>query len=214
MHDYELLYYIHQGLEEAMTILVKKYEPMVQAIARRIHQRYHHTSVSYEDLVQAGLYALFQAIHEYCDDRNRSFQGYLYMCIECEIKSAVRFYFSNKQKSVTLSLSMNHEIGYNQGITYEDVFQDERIDRQPKKQLYIKESLSEFTYLCKNNLSPLEQKVLALKLDGLDYVEIAKCLNKNYKAIDNALSRIKKKLRPHEKKLTTHHECDTLYKNS
>lgn len=214
MNDFELLYYVHQDQEEAMVILVKKYEPMVQAIARKIHQRYRHTSVVYEDLVQAGLYALSQAIHDYCDDRNRSFQGYLYMCVECEIKSAVRFYFSNKQKGVTLSLSLNHEVGYNSGITYEDLFQDERVDRQPQKQLYVKESLAEFNYLCGQALSPLEQKVLALKLDGLDYVEIGKCLNKNYKAIDNALMRIKKKLRPHEKKLTTHHGCDTLYKNS
>ncbi len=199
MHDFELLYYVHQGQEEAIRILVKRYEPMICAIARKVHQRYRQTSVSYEDLVQAGKLAFMEAIHAYCDDRNRSFQGYSYMCVECEIKSAVRFYFSNKQKSVTLSLSMNNEVKHYQGLTYEDMFQDERTDRHPQKQLMVKESVEELYDACQTSLSPLERQVLALKLAGHDYQEICEKLGKNYKAIDNAMMRIKKKLRQQEK---------------
>ena len=44
-------------------------------------------------------------------------------------------------------------------------------------------------------LSPMEQQVLKLYLDGLDYKEIAEALQKSPKSIDNALQRIRRKVR-------------------
>ena len=46
----------------------------------------------------------------------------------------------------------------------------------------------------KKNLSQFEQKVVNLYIDGLNYQQIAKELDKSPKSIDNALQRIKKKL--------------------
>ena len=43
-------------------------------------------------------------------------------------------------------------------------------------------------------LSPLENEVMSLFLEGLDYREIAIKLGKSPKSIDNALQRIKNKL--------------------
>ena len=45
------------------------------------------------------------------------------------------------------------------------------------------------------NLSPLENQVLHLYLDGNGYVEIAEILGKTPKSIDNALRRIRKKIK-------------------
>ena len=44
-------------------------------------------------------------------------------------------------------------------------------------------------------LSPMERKVLDLYLRGEGYVEIARILNKSPKSIDNALQRIRSKIR-------------------
>ena len=43
-------------------------------------------------------------------------------------------------------------------------------------------------------LSPLEQEVVTLYLDGKSYVEIAQQLNRHVKSVDNALQRVKRKL--------------------
>ena len=43
-------------------------------------------------------------------------------------------------------------------------------------------------------LSPLEQEVVALYLEGKSYVEIAQQLNRHVKSVDNALQRVKRKL--------------------
>ena len=52
-------------------------------------------------------------------------------------------------------------------------------------------------------LSPMENKVLDYFLKGYGYVQIAELLNKSPKSIDNALQRIKGKIR----------ECIKKYKN-
>ena len=43
-------------------------------------------------------------------------------------------------------------------------------------------------------LSPLEQQVVNLYLEGKSYVEIAQDLNRHVKSVDNALQRVKRKL--------------------
>ena len=54
------------------------------------------------------------------------------------------------------------------------------------------ESLEQKIY---EDLSDFEQKVLNLKLTGLSYTDIAKILGRDEKSTDNALSRIKIKVR-------------------
>ncbi|BBP86578.1 hypothetical protein BsIDN1_01960 [Bacillus safensis] len=44
-------------------------------------------------------------------------------------------------------------------------------------------------------LSELERKVLVLYLDGRSYQEISEDLNRHVKSIDNALQRVKEKIR-------------------
>ena len=43
-------------------------------------------------------------------------------------------------------------------------------------------------------LSPLEQRVVNLYLEGKSYVEIADQLDRHVKSVDNALQRVKRKL--------------------
>ncbi|MEG0018692.1 MAG: sigma factor-like helix-turn-helix DNA-binding protein [Hydrogenoanaerobacterium sp.] len=47
----------------------------------------------------------------------------------------------------------------------------------------------------KNLLSPFEQKTLRLYLSGISYEDIAKAQGTTPKAVDNALQRVRRKLR-------------------
>ena len=47
----------------------------------------------------------------------------------------------------------------------------------------------------RKSLSPMEEQVLSLHLDGLDYLQIADCMGREPKSIDNALQRIRGKVR-------------------
>ena len=64
----------------------------------------------------------------------------------------------------------------------------------PETAMLDKETSSEFNCKISKNLSQTELKVLKFYLEGLSYVEISEKLNKNKKFVDNALSRVRKKI--------------------
>ena len=64
--------------------------------------------------------------------------------------------------------------------------EDVVIEKASYQQMY--ENMQEY-------LSAMEKEVLELYLEGKDYTEIAKLLGKTDKSIDNALQRIKGKIR-------------------
>lgn len=66
----------------------------------------------------------------------------------------------------------------------------EEIILQQEQQDYIELKMSEV-------LSELEQRVLALYLEGQSYGEISEQLDRHVKSIDNALQRVKRKLGQH-----------------
>ena len=65
----------------------------------------------------------------------------------------------------------------------------------PEATYLDKEKKQEIESLIRDTLSPLEYKILALFLQEYSYAEIGKKVNKSEKAVDNALQRIRKKLR-------------------
>lgn len=58
-----------------------------------------------------------------------------------------------------------------------------------------KERKQEIIKLAEDELTGLEQQVFELKINGFEYKEIALILDKDVKSIDNALQRIKLKLK-------------------
>ena len=65
----------------------------------------------------------------------------------------------------------------------------------PEQQLIDNEGFADLQKKIKKSLSSFEQKVLSHYLSGSSYVQTARSLNTTVKAVDNALSRIRKKLR-------------------
>ena len=64
----------------------------------------------------------------------------------------------------------------------------------PEDALLKKERKQEINEIINENLSTKEKKVLVLYLQGLSYRQIAEVLGETTKAVDNAISRTKKKL--------------------
>jgi len=66
--------------------------------------------------------------------------------------------------------------------------------RTPEEQVLARESAREFSNSFSRYLSPFEQEVLQLYLDGYSYHSMAGKLGREEKAIDNAVQRIRRKL--------------------
>ena len=94
-----------------------------------------------------------------------------------------------------MSLSNPFSENGEEGATLEDTIMS-NASEDPEAMLLLREGLD---YIERNGgelLSSFEQKVWDLYLKGVSYTEIAKLTNKTPKAVDNAITRAKRKLEP------------------
>ena len=140
-----------------------------------------------DDLIQEGMIGLFKAIQDYQPDKEASFLTFARLCIDRQVYSAIQS--SRRQKHQPLnsyiSLSQNEEESELVDVQAED---PESIIIDRENTLHLQEQIKE-------NLSVLENKVLDCYLEGNDYNSIAQILGKSPKSIDNALRRIRSKIR-------------------
>ena len=76
---------------------------------------------------------------------------------------------------------------------FEDFFS--RKTSSPEEWILEQEKLKELQMRMKERLSSMEQQVLELYLGGNNYIQISEILQKSPKSIDNALQRIRQKIR-------------------
>lgn len=186
-NDFELLDYIYGQNEDANEILLYKYRPLIVNLAKKYQPK--DGTIDLNDLIQEGMLALNDTILNYNDSKNANFGTYAKLCIERRIINYIKQVKRNKNKVLNEAISydfdddnsMDKFLADNSSEPLSLVTDDE------DNQLLIKE--------INNNLTKLEQEVFLLKLQGYDYKEIAKRLDKNPKSIDNTIQRIKNKIK-------------------
>ncbi|MGL5089166.1 MAG: sigma-70 family RNA polymerase sigma factor [Cetobacterium sp.] len=144
-----------------------------------------------EDLVQEGMIGLIKAIKSFDENRNTAFTTFASLCIKRQIITAVKNYNSLRNKNLN-----NAMIGDGYAEVEEIIkYNNPSLKYCTPEQILIGKELMKFMekYL-KDNLSGLEKDVFLYIIKGYSYLEIAKELNKEPKAIDNSIQRIKKKV--------------------
>lgn len=137
-----------------------------------------------DDLVQEGLIALHYAVCTYDENGGASFATYANVCIRNRIVSAVRREKSLKNR-LNGSASSIEQAG--------DVPALPECD--PLNAVIFNEELRLLEAFLRKELSPVESEVLEAYLEGLSYDEIAVRLGITKKACDNAMQRVRRKLR-------------------
>ena len=180
MKDEQLLLEIEKGNELAMDTLLNRYFSLVKYRVRE----YYLSGGEEEDLLQEGYIGLFKAVRSYDKNKNDAFYPFAKMCIENQLRTAVKA--SNRKKHLPLntSVSMDDE--------WTGEFQTQ--EGNPEKIVLAKELEADRAEKIEEKLSKFEKKVIVLYLSGISYTEIAERLGKNVKSINNAIQRIKKKL--------------------
>lgn len=176
----EILALAKEGDNEAMNFIITKYK----YIAVKEAAKWMNASVEPEDLAQEGLIGLLAAVKSFDGSRGGSFLSYAYTCVFNSIQSALR------------KVSRQRDVPKNSIVPFEKEFVDGKISSLSAEDSFLAgESVSLLLQQLNKSLSELENSVLRLFLFGCSYNEIAKRLGKSPKAIDNALQRIRKKLR-------------------
>lgn len=193
-NDNELLSYIAENNEDASEIIYKKYMPLVTKIARKMYQYAGKTGIEVNDLIQEGMLGLSNAIHEYNEEKNTSFYTFAKTCIERKIFTAVTATKRLKHRPLNESLPLEvTRVTDDNLIFLEEIIGDNK--GNPENMLLDSENFNEILEFAKKELTDFELQVFELKISDFSYQEIADILDKELKSIDNALQRIKGKLR-------------------
>ncbi len=176
LSDLEIISLIKSGRYEYLHILIERYMPCIVSSA----QKYSGIGCDFDDLVQEGRLAVFSAVKSYKPEK-ASFSTFVSLCIGRAVSDFVKG--SNAKRRVPQSMITSIE-----DADFPDA-------DSPEKILLDKESYAALTENIKNSLSNLEYCVLCSFLLGRSYAQIAEYLDIPEKSVDNALKRIRSKLR-------------------
>lgn len=188
--DEEIISYIKQGDEQALTYLLDKYKELVKQKVGK----FFIIGGEKDDILQEGMIGLFKAIKNFKSEKQSSFKTFANICVERQLITAIKT--SNRQKHMPLNsyLSLNTSAYENDDESVEliDTFDSHSIE-DPLETLMKQEHYEELQTSIEKTLSKFEKKVLERYIKGDSYVTIAQKLNSPVKSVDNAIQRIRKK---------------------
>ena len=189
-NDYELISYINENNEEANNILIKKYEPLIHSIANRMLKSCSYIGLEESDLVQEGMIGLNHAISYFNEQKDIIFYTYAKTCIERRMISTVIAAKRLKHRVLNESISLNAD---SDDVSFDKILKDEYSN--PERIVMDEEETDKLIDSIKGTLTEFELQVFELMLSYFKYGEIAEILDKEKKQVDNAMQRIKTKVR-------------------
>ena len=191
--DEELIERFRGGEQMIMDHLLEKYKKLVKNKAKSMYI----LGADSEDLIQEGMIGLFKAIRNYDFGRDASFYTFAELCISRQMYSAIRASKSQKQMSLNTYISLNSmpfDSDGSENMTLADVVSSGE-SGDPEELFLDKERVEYLERKIEEELSDFEKQVLDLYLTGMSYSQIAKVLGRDDKSTDNALQRLKAKIR-------------------
>ena len=138
-----------------------------------------------DDLAQEGMLGLIDAMKAYRPDRGASFRTFAYRCVTNRMLNLIAASGRNPSQ-----VSFDH-IGNLEPLTEEQIPNA----KDPQEILIQQENTFDWMHRARNLLSKTEREALRLYLGGYTYQEMAASLQCTTKAVDNALQRVRRKLR-------------------
>lgn len=195
--DEELIRQIRAGDRAAGDVLMERYKGMVLGKARSMYM----LGGDADDLIQEGMIGLYKAVRDFDTSKEASFKTFASLCVSRQLYTAVRASTRNKHLPLNTAISLDSPSDSGQQ-SEEDGQTTDLVNMltsdpefNPEDSLIESENLSILQGKIEQRLSPLEKQVLELYLSGLSYTQIAQKLSIEPKAADNALQRIRTKLR-------------------
>ncbi len=191
--DEQLVRRLREGESAIMDYIISKYKYLVIRAAKAIYL----IGGENDDLIQEGMIGLFKAVRDFDTNQETSFYSFAELCISRQMYTAIKM--SQRQKHMPL----------NSYVSLYDVSKSDYDDKQsplieqleiesnsnPEELFLDKERMQMLVEELNERLSDMERRVLHLHLHGEDYRSIAELLDKSPKSIDNALQRIRQKMR-------------------
>ncbi|MCY9017453.1 sigma-70 family RNA polymerase sigma factor [Priestia megaterium] len=197
--DEEIVQAFQWGDEEAFNVLVKKYEYLIGLKIKS----YFLLGGDREDLLQEARLGLYKAARDFRTEGKSSFRGFAELCITRQLITAIKASARQKHSPLNNALSLN--VSRNSKRSEDDITLMEILPHPhtvcPEKAVVESENKREREQILQEMLSAIEQNVFALYINGQTYMKISQNLHLPQKTVDNALYRIKKKMKTQMKYL-------------
>ncbi|MBS7298919.1 MAG: sigma-70 family RNA polymerase sigma factor [Eubacteriales bacterium] len=182
LSDEEVAILAAHGNESAANHLIARYRNYVYKCA----SSYFVNGGEKEDIIQEGMIGLYKAIRDFNSELSCSFSVFAATCIKRQIISAVKASTRKKHLPLNSYISLSDKESEHESAAPEI--------NEPLSVILDKEYRNRVSVKISKKLSKLELKVLYCYLEGMSYNDIASVIGKDTKSVDNAISRIKKKL--------------------
>jgi RNA polymerase sporulation-specific sigma factor len=189
--DEELILLVRSGDQDASDCLLSRYKELAAAKANL----YFILGGEREDLVQEGMIGLFKAIGSYDPERGAAFRTFAELCINRQMLSAIKRAGQQKNSALNSAWSLESPVGTEEDAPLLGETLKAGPGSDPEATLLLGELMETLRSPENKGFSRLEHQVLELMINGMDYRSIAKRLDKTPKQIDNAMQRIRKKIR-------------------
>ena len=180
-NDFELLYLIYEGDEEALGIIFKKYDPLIK---KKLYDFKIKNSL-YDDFYQEGLIVLYVAVKTYNPSFNKTFTKYFELLLSRRIMTLLRDMKKEHEKVVVIESDVLKDSS--ESFNYSDKMLSDNANHD----ILLKDN-----NIPSSMLTLSEKDVLAMRyFKGKSSKEIADELNIDVKKVYNALYQAKKKIR-------------------
>ncbi|MFQ8643956.1 MAG: sigma-70 family RNA polymerase sigma factor, partial [Bacilli bacterium] len=192
LNDFELVSYVADN-EEVTDFLFEKYRPLISSLAKKLYNANQNIGLDYNDLVQEGMVGFSTAINTYSEHKDTLFFTYAKKCIESKMISMIVSASRLKHQILNNSLSMEAIDSEEFNNSLDKIIGDKTSN--PEDIAIDNENLLELINSLNQEFTDFESQVFDMKKSGFNYREIAEVLDVDPKKVDNALQRIKAKVR-------------------
>ncbi len=198
LNDYELVGLAQEMSEEARTILYEKYQPLIHKKCRKYYKYLQNKGIELADLVQECTIGFEESIKNFNAMDNVSFYTFANVCMDRQLMSELTRLNRDKHKLLNEAIPLETIDESSESNNLIDFIQDN--SNNPELGVLFNEEFEELYQKIMEHLTNLEECVFKLKVQGFSYKEIADILEKDEKSIDNAIQRIKNKIKEQVKK--------------
>ncbi len=191
INDYELISQISDN-EEATNMMFDKYRPLIISLANKFYTDNKNSGLDLSDLIQEAMIGFSIALNTYTENKDTLFFTYAKKCIESKLITSL--VGANRQKHQILNSSISVDLEDEEFTTNLDRIMADH-SSNPENILVDYENVTMMLEKLNQELTDFESQVFDLKKSGFTYKEIAEVLDVNPKKIDNALQRIKVKVK-------------------
>ena len=193
INDYELIMLYREEDEDAKNLLFLKYKFIIDILLRKYKAGIVALNIDYQEVYSECTVGFSDALKNYNDNKEASLPTFITLCVERRLKGVIRKYNRNKYKDMQEAYSLDFFYDDLESSLIDSISDAGEYD--PLKNMTDEEEYNELIKRIKSRLTQRECEVFSLMERGLNYHEIARILNQKDKQIDNAMQRIKNKIK-------------------